>query len=42
MPTIDHVFYIPAILMAGLYAGWRLGINAARAEYARRERERQK
>lgn len=42
MPTIEHVLYIPGILLIGFAIGFRLGARAARAEFERRERIRRK
>jgi len=40
MPTVEHIIYIPGILIVGIAIGFRLGARAARAELERRERER--
>ncbi|MEZ4254767.1 MAG: hypothetical protein R3A78_03495 [Polyangiales bacterium] len=42
MPTIEHILYIPGILVVGLALGFRLGAKAARNELERRARERRK
>lgn len=42
MPTIEHVIYIPGILLVGFAVGFRLGARSARAELERRERIRRK
>jgi hypothetical protein len=42
MPSIEHVIYIPGILLVGLAIGFRLGARAARAELERRAKERRK
>ncbi len=42
LPSIEHVLYIPGILLVGLAIGFRLGAKAARAELERRRRERMK
>lgn len=42
LPTAEHVLFIPGILLIGLAIGYSMGARAARAELARRERERKK
>ncbi len=42
MPSIEHVIYIPGVLLVGLAIGFRLGAKATRDELARRERERRR
>ena len=42
MPSIEHVIYIPGILLLGLAIGFRLGAKAARAELERRRAERKR
>jgi hypothetical protein len=42
LPTADHLFFIPGILLVGISIGYVLGARAARAELARRARERKK
>ena len=42
MPSIEHILYIPGILLVGLAIGFRLGARAARAELERRAKERRK
>ncbi|MEM1417426.1 MAG: hypothetical protein AAGH15_21190 [Myxococcota bacterium] len=37
---LEHLFYIPAILLVGVALGFRLGAKAAREELAKRRRER--
>jgi hypothetical protein len=37
---IEHIIYIPGILLIGLAIGFRLGARAARSELERRARER--
>jgi hypothetical protein len=39
-PTVEHVVFIPAVLLLGVWLGWALGVRQARAEIERRERER--
>lgn len=39
---IEHLIYIPGILLVGLAIGYVLGARAARAEYERQRRERKK
>jgi hypothetical protein len=42
LPTSDHFFFIPAVLLVGIAIGWMLGGKAARqklAEKAARARE---
>lgn len=40
MPSVDHLFYIPGILLLGLALGFRLGAKAARNELERQQRRR--
>ncbi len=40
MPSIEHIIYIPGILLIGFAVGFRLGARAVREELERRERER--
>ncbi len=40
MPSVEHLLYIPGILILGLAFGFRLGAKAARAELERRRQER--
>lgn len=39
---VEHIIYIPGILLVGLAIGYVLGARAARAEYERQRRERKK
>ena len=32
IPSLEHVFFIPAVLLVGLAIGFRLGAKAARDE----------
>ena len=40
MPSIEHIIFIPGILLIGFAVGFRLGARAVREELERRERER--
>jgi hypothetical protein len=40
VPSIEHIIYIPGILLVGLAIGFRLGARAARSELEKRARER--
>lgn len=42
MPSVEHLLYIPGILLLGLAFGFRLGAKAARDELDRQKRERMK
>jgi hypothetical protein len=42
LPTVEHILFIPAILLIGLAIGYSMGARAARAELTRRERERKR
>ncbi len=42
MPSIEHILYIPGILLVGLAFGFRLGASAARQELERQRRDRQR
>jgi hypothetical protein len=42
LPTADHFFFIPAMLLVGISIGYVLGARAARAEMKRRADERRK
>ena len=35
MPTIEHVIYIPGVLLVGIVVGYTLGARAVRAEIER-------
>ena len=39
---VDHLLYIPGILLIGLAIGFRVGASAARSEIARREQDRRR
>jgi proteasome assembly chaperone (PAC2) family protein len=39
---IEHIIYIPGILLVGTAIGYVLGARAARAELERRRREQRK
>lgn len=38
---VEHLIYIPGVLLIGLAIGFRMGARAARAEIERRRRERE-
>jgi hypothetical protein len=40
VPDIEHIVYIPGILLLGIAIGFRFGAKAARAELERRQRDR--
>ena len=40
IPTIEHVLFIPGVLIAGVWIGFWLGARSARAELERREQRR--
>lgn len=40
VPSIEHILYIPGILLVGLALGFRMGAKAARSEIERRRRQR--
>jgi proteasome assembly chaperone (PAC2) family protein len=42
VPTIEHVFYIPGVLLVGISIGFVLGARAARAELERKRKLRAK
>lgn len=42
MPTFEHILYIPGIMLLGIVIGFVLGARSARAELARREKERRR
>jgi len=39
---VEHLLYIPGILLVGVAMGYVLGARAARAEMERRRKERKK
>ena len=39
---VEHLIYIPGMILVGVTIGYVLGARAARAELARREKERRK
>ncbi len=38
MPTLEHIIYIPGVLLVGLVLGYTLGARAVRAEIERTRR----
>ena len=40
MPSVEHLLYIPGILLVGLALGFRFGAKAAREEIERRAKRR--
>jgi hypothetical protein len=38
VPTIEHVIFIPAVLMLGMVLGYIMGSRAARADLERKRR----
>ena len=42
LPTVEHLFYIPGVLLVGVAIGFRLGAKAAREEVERRKRDRRR
>lgn len=40
MPTIEHILFIPGVLLVGIMLGFWLGARATRAEFERRDKER--
>lgn len=42
LPSVNHIFFIPGVLLLGGAIGYVLGARAARAELERRRRERQR
>lgn len=40
MPSIEHLLYIPGILLVGLAFGFRMGAKAARQELEKRKKAR--
>ncbi len=42
LPTGDHFFFIPGVMLIGVTIGYVLGARAARAEMKRRQAERKK
>jgi hypothetical protein len=39
---VEHILYIPGVLLVGLAFGYVIGARAARAELERRRQERKK
>ena len=39
---VEHIIYIPGILLVGIAVGYVMGARAARAELDRRRKERRK
>ena len=35
MPTVEHIIYIPGVLMVGVVLGYTMGARAVRAEIER-------
>ena len=42
LPTAAHIIYIPAVLIAGIAIGFRLGAGAVRRELERQARRRKR
>lgn len=42
MPSIEHILYIPGILLVGLALGFRFGAQAARNELEKQRKKRRK
>ena len=42
LPTADHFFFIPGVLLVGISIGYVLGARAARAELKKRDALRKK
>jgi hypothetical protein len=42
VPSFEHILYIPGILLLGIAIGFVMGARAARAELARRQKERRR
>jgi hypothetical protein len=40
LPSIEHILYIPGILLFGLAFGFRMGARAARLELERQKKTR--
>ncbi len=40
MPTIEHILFIPGVLLLGFAIGFRMGARSARAEYDRQRKRR--
>jgi hypothetical protein len=40
--TVEHILYIPGVLLVGFALGFRMGAKAARAELERQQRERKR
>lgn len=42
LPSINHVFFIPGVMLVGIALGYVMGARAARAELERQRRERKR
>jgi hypothetical protein len=42
VPSIEHILYIPGILLVGIAVGFRIGAKAAREELKKREKARKR
>ncbi len=42
LPTIEHIVFIPGILLVGIALGYVAGARAARAELKRRDHARKR
>lgn len=42
LPTVEHILFIPGVLLIGIAIGYSMGARAARAELERRQRERKR
>ena len=42
MPTIEHVVYIPSVLLVGVFVGYLMGSRAVREELRRKQEARRR
>ncbi len=42
MPTVEHVLFIPGVLLVGVFVGYMLGARAVRDEVRRKREARRK
>lgn len=42
LPSINHIFFIPGVMLVGIAFGYVFGARAARAELERQRRERKR
>jgi hypothetical protein len=42
MPTVEHVIFIPGVLLIGVFVGYMMGAKAVREEVRRKQEARKR